>query len=197
MEAATVATKEHCQYCFDVLISHLKDQQPPSPPFTSTQSFPLFVTWTKYSNKASQLRGCIGNFAPLPLTVGLHDYALTSALNDPRFPPIRLREVPQLSCSISLLTDFEPATDYLDWDVGVHGIWIEFRDERGKKRTATYLPEIAEEQGWGKVQAVDHLLRKGGFETHITEEVRRALRITRYRSQKAHLSYDDYVAMRK
>jgi len=31
--------------------------------------------------------------------------------------------------------------------VGVHGIRIEFFNEKGSKRTATYLPEVAKEQG--------------------------------------------------
>ena len=31
--------------------------------------------------------------------------------------------------------------------VGVHGIRIEFVNEKGVKRTATYLPEVAKEQG--------------------------------------------------
>lgn len=31
--------------------------------------------------------------------------------------------------------------------VGVHGIRIEFINEKGSKRTATYLPEVAKEQG--------------------------------------------------
>jgi hypothetical protein len=33
------------------------------------------------------------------------------------------------------------------FQVGVHGIRIEFINEKGSKRTATYLPEVAKEQG--------------------------------------------------
>lgn len=42
--------------------------------------------------------------------------------------------------------NFEDGNDYLDWIIGVHGIRIEFRNENGIKRTATYLPEVATEQ---------------------------------------------------
>lgn len=42
---------------------------------------------------------------------------------------------------------FEEARGYLDWTIGVHGIRIEFINERGSKRTATYLPQVAREQG--------------------------------------------------
>lgn len=48
---------------------------------------------------------------------------------------------------MSILRHFEDGRDYRDWDIGVHGIRIEFLNERGAKRTATYLPEVAPEQG--------------------------------------------------
>ena len=47
---------------------------------------------------------------------------------------------------VSLLVDFEPARDYLDWVVGVHGIRINFWDGTAN-RNAVYLPEVAAEQG--------------------------------------------------
>lgn len=49
--------------------------------------------------------------------------------------------------SVSILRNFEDGVDYLDWEVGVHGIRIEFHNEKGNKRTATYLPDVAPEQG--------------------------------------------------
>lgn len=49
--------------------------------------------------------------------------------------------------SVSILRHFEDGVDYLDWEVGVHGIRIEFHNEKGNKRTATYLPSVAMEQG--------------------------------------------------
>lgn len=45
------------------------------------------------------------------------------------------------------LQNFEEADSYLDWTIGVHGIRIEFLNERGSKRSATYLPKVASEQG--------------------------------------------------
>lgn len=41
----------------------------------------------------------------------------SSALKDSRFPPLTREELPKLFCSVSLLTNFEDATDYLDWEV--------------------------------------------------------------------------------
>ncbi len=74
-------------------------------------------------------------------------YPLRSAFKDSRFPPINRDEFSKLHCSVSILRHFEEGSDYLDWQVGVHGIRIEFHNERGSKRTATYLPEVAPEQG--------------------------------------------------
>ena len=53
----------------------------------------------------------------------------------------------RLGVSVSILRHFEDGKGYKDWDIGVHGIRIEFTNERGHTRTATYLPEVAPEQG--------------------------------------------------
>ena len=71
-----------------------------------------------------------------------------SAFKDSRFNPITIEELSKLHCSVSILTKFEEANDHLDWEIGIHGIRIEFHSDRGSRRTATYLPEVATEQGW-------------------------------------------------
>lgn len=119
-----------------------------------------------------------------------------SALHDHRFHPITVPEIPRLHCAVSLLTDFEPGTSYTDWIVGEHGIWIEFTDDNGRRRTATYLPEVMPEQGWTKLQAIDSLLRKGGFKGKISESVREKIKLTRYRSSKVGVTYEEYVEYR-
>ncbi|KAJ2654447.1 hypothetical protein IWW48_006103 [Coemansia sp. RSA 1200] len=205
------ATKEHCAYCFDVLLAQLSKPSTPSgvPPASfgnKSKEYPLFVTWQKKGPTSSdddeeRLRGCIGNFSPMRLDTGLCEYALASALRDTRFHPITLNEVPMLSCAVSLLTDFEEAADYMDWEVGVHGVWIEFcvPGRSGlRKRTATFLPEIAKEQGWSKAETIAQLLRKGGYDGPTSnDEVCKSIKLTRYQSQKARLSYDEYAVMRK
>ncbi|KAH9498539.1 AMME chromosomal region protein 1-like [Bulinus truncatus] len=156
---------------------------------------PLFVTWQL--GRERRLRGCIGTFSPTSLHSGLREYAITSAVKDSRFDPITKEEFPKLHCSVSLLTHFEEAMDYLDWELGSHGIRIEFINEKGHKKTATYLPEVAVEQGWDRVQTIDSLLRKGGFKGPITPEVRKSIRMTRYRSEKITIAYSDYVAQKQ
>jgi hypothetical protein len=86
-----------------------------------------------------------------------------SALRDSRFPPIAARELPSLSCGVSLLSSFEPASGWDDWEVGTHGLIIEFTDPAMRcRRTATFLPEVAAEQGWDKEATLDALIKKAG-----------------------------------
>ncbi|XP_078732222.1 AMMECR1-like protein isoform X1 [Lampetra fluviatilis] len=192
--AAAVASPEMCCFCFDVLSAHLHGFQPPRNPRFTNDPYPLFVTWKIGRDK--RLRGCIGTFSAMNLHSGLREYTLTSALKDSRFPAMTREELPRLFCSVSLLTNFEEADDYLDWEVGVHGIRIEFCNEKGVKRTATYLPEVAKEQGWDQIQTIDSLLRKGGYKAPISTDFRKTIKLTRYRSEKVTVSYSDYLASR-
>jgi len=199
-----IVTAEMIFYCFEILGNHLfKGKHHPSghlvsaastslvPTTIPSEPYPLFVTWFIGSDK--QLRGCIGTFSPMNLAQGLREYALTSAINDSRFSPISRDEYPLLSCAVSVLTHFEPCSSYSDWDIGLHGIRIEFLNERGSKRSATYLPEVAHEQGWNHIQTLDSLLRKGGYRAAITSDMRRSVQVTRYRSEKLTLHYNDYI----
>ncbi|KAJ8963868.1 hypothetical protein NQ314_005326 [Rhamnusium bicolor] len=131
-----VALPEMCFFCFDVLYCHLYNLAPLKPHHSVTMH-----------RKDKRLRGCIGTFNAMNLQSGLREYAITSAFKDSRFSPITRDEFPKLSVSVSILRHFEDGDDYLDWEVGVHGIRIEFINEKGNKRTATYLPEVASEQG--------------------------------------------------
>ncbi|RZB42814.1 hypothetical protein D0Y65_053415 [Glycine soja] len=111
------ANKEMVVYCFDTLLAHYNSTEAPSPAFDQAQH-PLFVTWKKVVNGGDpRLRGCIGTLEARSLINGLKDYALTSALRDRRFPPIQANELPLLECTVSLLTDYEAANHYLDWEV--------------------------------------------------------------------------------
>ncbi|KAK6628325.1 AMME syndrome candidate protein 1 protein [Polyplax serrata] len=201
VKSGMVAHPEMCYFCFDVLYSHLNSLEPPKTPNFSNDPYPLFVTWK--IGKDRRLRGCIGTFNAMNLHCGLREYAVTSALKDSRFSPITRDEFPKLYVSVSILRHFEDGADYLDWEVGLHGIRIEFHNEKGNKKTATYLPEVAPEQannnkefcmtGWDQIQTIDSLLRKGGFKGSVTPEIRRNIKLTRYQSEKITVSYQDYI----
>lgn len=193
----SIVHPDMCFYCFDVLYSYLHDMETPDPPQTipAHDAFPLFVTWK--AGKHPRLRGCIGTFNSLNLHHGLREYAISSAMHDSRFQPIQQSELDKLICSVSILHQFEGANDHLDWHIGMHGIRIEFVNDKGSKKTATYLPEVAPEQGWDHVQTIDSLLRKAGHKGAITHDRRRAIRITRYRSQKVTVTHADYVGNKR
>ena len=62
--------------------------------------------------------------------------------------------------------------------------------------SATYLPEVAPEQGWDRVDAVDSAIRKAGWDGRISEDLRRSVRVRRYQSRKCVVGWDEYVAWR-
>lgn len=128
------------------------------------QVFPLFVTWNTVSKSGHKsLRGCIGTFEPQKLEYGLRSYALTSALEDTRFHPIPASLLPSLSAHVTLLTNFStPSKDPLDWTLGKHGLRISFTHNH-RRYGATYLPDVAKEQGWTKEETLISLMRKAGW----------------------------------
>ena len=93
-----------------------------------------------------ELRGCIGTLAPRPLSTAIGEFALTSAFRDGRFNPIDKHELPFLRVAVSLLVNYEECNHVHDWVIGVHGIIITFR-YGSADYSATYLPEVAQEQG--------------------------------------------------
>jgi uncharacterized protein (TIGR00296 family) len=139
------------------------------------------------------LRGCIGTLEPRPLRAALKDYALTSALRDRRFDPIGPGEVPLLKVTVSLLRRFERAAHPEDWDVGTHGVIVAFSDPalpRGLgRRSATFLPEVAGEQGWTQRQAVEAAVRKAGYTGPVTAALLAGVEVTRYQSTRWELTY--------
>ena len=207
--ASASATAEMCAMCFDTLIARLKKQDPMSAieHFLDAEPqadavFPLFVTWTIGRDK--DLRGCIGTFeADGPLSEVLPRYALVAATEDSRFEPIRLPEVEHLQVGVSLLTNFRDIEDPYDWEVGRHGVEMELRDGRDRFR-ATFLPEVAQEQGWNQATTYVQLFRKAGYRPRnpklaaeaIVEEVRANLKVRTYESHKCHMSFAEYVQYR-
>ncbi|XP_057471297.1 LOW QUALITY PROTEIN: uncharacterized protein At2g38710-like [Actinidia eriantha] len=189
------ANREMAVYCFDTLVSHYNSEQVPPPAFDEGQH-PLFVTWKKVVNSGEpRLRGCIGTLEARYLISGFRDYALTSALRDRRFPPIQAKELPSLECTVSILTNYETALHYLDWEIGKHGIIIEFTDpDNNTRRSATYLPEVAAHEGWTKMETIDSLMRKAGYCGTITESLHKRIQLTRYQSTLFTMHYSEYVA---
>ena len=174
----------------------------------------------------------------MPIHEGIAEYALVSAFRDSRFRKIDKSELEDLRCgyvlsvlktisnyynlitSISLLTDFEQAESYLDWTIGIHGIYITFSHPSlipssseapsplsssanlpsvtsKQSFSATYLPNVIPEQGWDKTEAVDSAIQKAGWQGRITEDLRRSVKLQRYQSRKCEITWDEYFQWRK
>ncbi|KAI1184966.1 AMMECR1 domain-containing protein [Nemania serpens] len=168
-------------------------------PATSTSSlptiaeYPLFVTWNTVSPRSehTSLRGCIGTFEAQELDEGISSYAITAAIHDTRFDPISKRELPTLEAAVTLLTDFEDCDDAMDWELGTHGIRISFID-RGRRYGATYLPDVAPEQGWTKEETLVSLMRKAGWVGRREKWQDINLKVVRYQGRKESLQYPEY-----
>jgi len=185
--------KKLCKFCFDILLHNL-DKNHPNPNFPSefsNQNYPLFVTWS--IGKEKELRGCIGTFLNDKLENNLPKFALKSAFNDYRFSPIQLNEVKNLNCGISLLTNFEDASNPIDWEVGKHGIEIHF-EKNGESYGATYLPNVASDYDWDQKTTLMHLIRKAGFRGKL-DDVYDGIKVKRYQAIKEILSYEEYLKL--
>ena len=186
------ATKMMCFLCFETLennvsgtkLNKFKSQIPSG----DDRQCPMFVTW----KKGDHLRGCIGTFQSIDLWDGLQEYAIIAGTRDHRFPPIRSSELPELNCGISLLHSFEDAKDCLDWEVGKHGIRL-FIDGY----SATYLPEVASEQGWTKEETLESLARKAGYPKRFDSSLYSRARVQRYQSAKLKVTWDEYQAAKQ
>jgi len=117
-----------------------------------------------------------------------------SAMADSRFDPIEHEEVPILECGVSLLYDFELRQNWQDWTVGEHGIQAAWKAKGGRQYSATFLPEVAESQGWNHLDTIKALIRKAGckFEHRLLEE----MEITAYKSSKVVVSFEEYQQSR-
>jgi len=206
------ASNEMCFYCFEVLQHELKKQkenggnkkrkspplEPPSPVFYSIPDFecPLFVGWKKRGKNGGpgphKLRGCKGTHGSLPLNEGLMQYAILSAFDDSRFTPVREEEVPRLTCSVSLLYGFEKVADCYDWEVGKHGIRIDFRDSKSHQRSATFLPNVAPQFGYDQKQTIERLVEKSGCDERVDKRLTARLKTTRFQAAHCDATYEEF-----
>ena len=115
----------------------------------------VFVTL----KKEGELRGCIGYITGIaPLYKGVVQNTINAAVKDPRFLPVKKKEVPHLSISISVMTPLQKITNYRKIRLGTDGVII----KKGY-RQAVYLPQVATETGWSLDQFLASLCIKAGL----------------------------------
>jgi len=116
--------------------------------------------------KRGQLRGCIGyieGHGPLHNTI--KEMAEAAAFRDPRFSPVKEKELPELDIEISVLTPLQRIKDVNEIQVGTHGIYIKKGWSSG-----LLLPQVATEYGWDRQTFLDHTCQKAGLPSSAWKE---------------------------
>ena len=141
----------------------------------------VFVTLTR----RGELRGCIGALeAYQPLVEDVREHAAAAALQDYRFPPVNVEELPEIEIEISRLTKPTPlayadAADLLQkLRPGVDGVIL-----RDGWRRATFLPQV-----WEKIDApeefLSHLCYKMGASPNLWQH--KKLEVSIYQVEEFH-----------
>ena len=109
------------------------------PEFTEKRG--VFVTLKKNGT----LRGCIGYPEPVyPLISALLDSSVSAAVRDPRFPPVKLKEMDDITVEVTVLTNpekFVPDPDNVA--IGEDGLIVEKGIFKG-----ILLPQVPVEWEW-------------------------------------------------
>jgi len=109
--------------------------------------------------RQGQLRGCLGYVEGImPLIEAVAENAAAAALRDPRFPPVRPNELPEITIEISALTPLVPVEDPEQVEVGRHGLMVCLGPNRG-----LLLPQVPGEFGWQREQFLAHTCLKAGL----------------------------------
>ncbi len=115
----------------------------------------VFVTL----KERGELRGCIGFVEPVyPLSQAVIQCAVYAAVQDPRFPPVKLSELDKIKVEISILSRAEPVKNISEIKVGQHGLLIQ---QNG--RSGLLLPQVATELGWDRATFLKEVCRKAGL----------------------------------
>lgn len=94
----------------------------------------------------------------------------------------------------------------MDWEVGKHGIEIEFTEDgiiddgagsggsgSGRVYRGTFLPNVATEQGWDQLKTLEALCRKSGYHKGFESVKENFILIRRYQSIKFGIDYAEFI----
>lgn len=119
------------------------------------EPYGIFVTL----NKHGILRGCIGRIiSDQPLYLACQQMAKAAALEDPRFPVVTEKEIPDLEIEISVLTPLEKVKDFNKIVIGRDGLVISKGHYKG-----LLLPQVATEYGWTVEEFLEETCHKAGL----------------------------------
>jgi len=105
-----------------------------------------------------RLRGCIGMIeAPGPLAETVASCAVSAAMEDLRFSPVGVSEVPGLEIEISVLSPLCPARPQ-EVEPGRHGLRIRQGYHHG-----LLLPQVATRHHWSRERFLEETCQKAGL----------------------------------
>jgi AmmeMemoRadiSam system protein A len=95
----------------------------------TTRKAGVFVSLKKHGS----LRGCIGTISPVTDSIAeeILRNAVSSGLEDPRFPPLAQDELPELIISVDVLGEPEPISSTAELDVVRYGVIVSSGRKRG------------------------------------------------------------------
>lgn len=143
----------------ETLTAHLRGRGQPSYRATSAALLTPRASFVTLRRRDSgDLRGCRGErLARRPLVESVMQMTIASAVDDPRFEPVRLHEVPGLHIEISALTPAKPIRPE-DVVVGRHGLIILAGHAAG-----LLLPQVPTAYGWNREQFLRAVCEKAGL----------------------------------
>ena len=122
----------------------------------------VFVTLKYLHGDKAVLRGCIGRPYPtLPLVEATIDAAVDSAVNDPRFSPVKPEELDTIIVELSVLTppkklEYSDPKELLNLiEIGRDGLIVSKGGQRG-----LLLPQVPMEWGWDVKEFLEHTCNK-------------------------------------
>ena len=117
-------------------------------------------------HQRGKLRGCIGYIEGQgPLHKTIEEMAEAAAFRDPRFTPVKEKELPELELEISVLTPLKRIQDVNEIQVGKHGIYIKKGWYSG-----LLLPQVATEYGWDCQTFLEHTCQKAGLPSNAWKD---------------------------
>ncbi len=139
-----------------------------------------------------ELRGCIGALeAYQPLAEDVREHAISAALHDPRFPPVREIELNRIKLEVSRLTapkllEYSSSEDLLK-KLRPHVDGVILKDSF---RRATFLPQV-----WEKIpdpaEFLSHLCQKMGVRANLWQDAK--LQVYVYQVEEFHEMNDNNV----
>ena len=121
-----------------------------------------FVTLKEHG----ELRGCIGYITPMKsLAETVRDVASYAALEDSRFTPVTVQELPLLEYEVSVMSPLRRVLDIEEIKVGKHGLIMKQGETEG-----ILLPQVPVEERWDRDTFIEQTCLKAGLPRQAWKE---------------------------